>query len=135
MSTITQPDLRDTVLYDGHCRFCTASIDTLRRLDGRGRLRYLSLHDPSVANDFPDLSSDQMMKEMWIGTRDGRRYPGADAIKYLSRKLPILYPLAPIMHFPGMMPICRIVYRWIARNRYRIAGKNCDEGTCSIHGR
>ncbi len=74
MSTITQPDLRDTVLYDGHCRFCTASIDTLRRLDGRGRLRYLSLHDPSVANDFPDLSSDQMMKEMWIGTRDGRRY-------------------------------------------------------------
>lgn len=135
MPSLSESDLRDTVLYDGHCRFCTASINSLRRLDGKDRLRYVSLHDPSVSADFPDLTSDQMMKEMWIATPDGRRFPGADAIRYLSRKLPILYPLAPIMHFPGMMPIYRFIYRWIARNRYRIAGKNCDEGTCSIHGR
>jgi predicted DCC family thiol-disulfide oxidoreductase YuxK len=133
--TTSELDPRDTVLYDGHCRFCTSSVQSLRRFDGKERLRYVSLHDPSVAQEFPDLTIDQMMKEMWVAARDGRRYAGADAIRYLSRKLPMLYPLAPIMYFPGLMPICRWVYRWVAENRYRIAGKTCDSGTCNLHRR
>ena len=61
-STVKQ----DVVLYDGHCRFCTRQIETLRRLDGKNRLRFLSLHDPSVATDYPDLSFDQLSFDQFL---------------------------------------------------------------------
>lgn len=125
----------DVVIYDGECKFCTASILTLRRLDSQGRLRFLSLHDPSVRVDFPDLTYDMLMSQMWVVTSDGRRFPGADAVKYLTCRLPILYPLAPLMHIPFSMPLWRWIYRLIARNRYRIAGSDCSSGTCKLHHR
>ena len=125
----------DVVIYDGECKFCTASVNTLRRLDGRDRLRFVSLHDPSVRIDFPDLTYDMLIAEMWVVSYDGKRYPGADAIRYLSRRLPMLFPLAPLLHLPFSMPLWRWMYRFIARNRYRIAGKDCTDGSCRIHSR
>jgi len=124
---------QDVVLYDGHCRFCTRQIETLRRLDGKNRLRFLSLHDSSVATDYPDLSFDQMMAEMWVISIGGVRYGGANALRYLSRRLPILWPVSPWLHFPGSMPFWSWLYRQVAKRRYRIAGRTCDDGTCSLH--
>lgn len=124
---------QDVVLYDGHCRFCTRQIETLRRLDGKNRLRFLSLHDPSVATDYPDLSFDQLMAEMWVISTDAVRYGGANALRYLSRRLPILWPVSPLLHFPGSMPVWRWLYRQVAKRRYRIAGRTCEDGTCSLH--
>lgn len=135
-SVIAQAQVvQDVVLYDSECNFCRSSIATLRRLDGRDRLRFLSLHDPSVRTDYPDLTHDQLMAEMWVVTPDGRRFGGAESVRYLSRRLPILFPIAPLLHIPFSMPLWRWLYRLIARNRYRIAGRNCSNGTCRIHGR
>jgi predicted DCC family thiol-disulfide oxidoreductase YuxK len=125
----------DTVIFDGECQFCSSSIEILRKLNFRDRLRFVSLHDASIANDFPDLTFEQMMKEMWVASDDGRRFGGADALRYLSRRLPSLYPLAPFFHLPGTMPFWRFLYKFVAKNRYRIAGKKCSEGTCRLHGR
>ena len=125
--------IKDTIIYDGDCRFCTSQIGILRRLDWGKRLGFISLHEPSVSVRFPDLSYEQMMEQMWVISTDGKRFGGADAVRYLSRKLPSLYLLAPVLHFPGTMPIWRACYRWIARWRYRIAGRNCSEGTCKLH--
>jgi predicted DCC family thiol-disulfide oxidoreductase YuxK len=49
--------------------------------------------------------------------------------------LPLLWPLAPLLHIPLSMPLWRWLYRFIARNRYRIAGKRtqCDDNACSLH--
>ena len=127
--------VQDVVLYDSECNFCTASIETLRRLDGRQRLRFVSLHDPIVQLEYPDLTYDQLIAEMWVISYDGRRFGGADAMRYLSRRLPILFPLAPLLHIPFSMPLWRWMYRFIARNRYRIAGRKCSNGACRIHGR
>ena len=122
------------VLYDGQCNFCTSQVKNLERLDGKGRLRFVSLHDPVVGRDYPDLSFQQLMDQMWVVAYDGRKFGGADAIRYLSRQLPMLWPLAPLMYIPGTMPIWRYLYRQIAKRRYKIAGRNCDEGgTCSLH--
>lgn len=124
---------QDVVLYDGHCRFCTRQIETLKRLDGKNRLRFLSLHDPSVAANYPDLSFDQLMAEMWVISIDGIRYGGANALRYLSRRLPILWPVFPLLNFPGSMPMWGWLYRQVAKRRYRIAGRTCEDGTCSLH--
>jgi predicted DCC family thiol-disulfide oxidoreductase YuxK len=123
----------DVVLYDGECNFCRSQIDTLRRLDGRGRLKFVSLHDPLVHQRYPDLSHEQLMDQLWIVSRDGSRYGGASAVRFLSRRLPILWAIAPILHFPGSLGLWQYLYRQIAKRRYRIAGRTCENGTCSLH--
>ena len=129
--TATRPD-RDTVLYDGQCWFCRGQIGLLKRFDAVGRLRFRSLHDPEVGRDFPELSPEEMMREMIVVDRDGRARGGAEAVRYLSRRLPLLWPLAVPLHLPGSLPVWRWLYRVVARNRYRLAGR-CDEGTCHLH--
>ena len=125
---------QDVVLYDGQCNFCRSQIDILRRLDSPKRLEFVSLHEPSVAIDYPSLTYDMLMEQIWIVTPKGDKHGGAYAVRYLTRMLPILWPVAPLLHFPFSMPVWRWLYRLIAKYRYKIAGRNCEEGgTCSLH--
>lgn len=128
----------DVVLYDGQCVFCRQGMERLQWWDCQAKLAYLSIHDPQVAQLWPDVSHDRLLEEMCLiegGKQQGRRHWGADAVKVFTRRLRRLWWLMPVMHFPGMMLIARPVYRWVARNRYLIAGKreDCDSGSCSIH--
>jgi predicted DCC family thiol-disulfide oxidoreductase YuxK len=125
------PPARDTVLYDGACRFCRSQIALLRRLDPTGRLAFTSLHDPSVARDFPEIPTADLLAQMYVVDRSGLARGGAEAVRYLSRRLPLLWPLALPLHVPGSLPLWRSLYRFVARNRFRIAGR-CDDGTCKI---
>ena len=59
---------------------------------------------------------------------------GAAAFRYLTTRLPRLFPLAPLMHLPFTLPIWKWGYRQVAKRRY-LAGKttNCDDGSCAVH--
>jgi predicted DCC family thiol-disulfide oxidoreductase YuxK len=103
----------------------------LRRFDPTGRLRFLSLHEPIVAADYPELDPDDLGREMHVIDTAGRSRAGAEAVRYLSRRLPLLWPLAVPLHVPGSLPLWRWLYGVVARNRYRIAGR-CDDGTCRM---
>jgi predicted DCC family thiol-disulfide oxidoreductase YuxK len=130
-----RPDA-DIVIYDGNCRFCTGQVENLARWDSRGRLAFLSLHDPEVAKRFPDLSYDRLMEEMVVVDPKGNRYGGATAFRYLTTRLPRLYLLAPLMHIPFTLPLWQWGYRQVARRRYRIAGKTgeaCEGEACKVH--
>jgi len=131
LTTSTKPH-RDVVLYDGKCRFCRSQIAILRRLDVTGRLELVSLHDPRVAQDFPEIPLEDLMQEMIVVDRSGQVYRGVRSLRLLSRRLPLLWPLAIPLHLPGSLPVWSWLYRLIARNRYRIAG-TCDDGTCRPH--
>jgi predicted DCC family thiol-disulfide oxidoreductase YuxK len=124
------PD-HDTVLYDGQCRFCRSQIALLRRLDLGGSLAFTSLHDPAVAADYPEISRDDLLSQMYVVSRSGEARGGAEAVRYLSRRLPLLWPAAVLLHVPGSLPLWKSLYAFVARNRMRIAGR-CDDGTCRI---
>lgn len=134
-SPAERPDA-DVVIFDGQCKICTAQIERLARFDGAQRLAYISLHDPQVAERYPDLSYDEMMAAMYVVDRQGQRHRGADAVRYLSRRLPRLWWLAPLMHIPFSMPLWRWMYTQVANRRYRFGRieENCDGGTCHLHG-
>ncbi len=123
----------DVVIWDGECSFCRQQVERLSWFDGSRRLSYISLHDPRVAQRFPELTYQQMMDQLWLATADGRRFGGADALRYLSRRLPRLWWSAPLFHLPGLMPVWRWGYRQVAQRRYRLAGKVCANGACSLH--
>ncbi|WP_149495733.1 thiol-disulfide oxidoreductase DCC family protein [Roseiconus lacunae] len=143
---LPDPDDRpgaDVVIYDGDCNFCLGQVKNLQRLDCCGnRLSYISLHDPRVRDRYPDLTYEQMMEQMFVIDQQGRRHGGGDAVRYLSRRLPLLWPAAPILHLPGTAKLWRWGYHQVAKRRYRIAGKRsdqtsssqgCDGDACSVH--
>lgn len=130
----------DIVIFDGECQFCQGQVARLARFDrwgkvvGRGgKLAFLSLHDPRVAALYPDLTHDMLMEQMYVVDRQGLRHGGADAIRYLSRRLPILWPMMPIMHIPGSAGMWRWMYQQVARRRYRWNKPTCDNGACAVH--
>jgi predicted DCC family thiol-disulfide oxidoreductase YuxK len=123
----------DVVVYDGHCKFCTASVRKLAGYDRQGRLAFLSLHDPEVAQRYPELTHDELMQYMYVCTPDGGRYRGAEAFKYFSTRLPRLYWMAPLLYLPGLMPLWQALYRAFAKRRYRWGRiESCDDGSCRI---
>jgi predicted DCC family thiol-disulfide oxidoreductase YuxK len=126
----------EVVVYDGHCRFCTAQVQRLARWDSLHRLAFLSLHDPQVSKLLPDVTYDQLMHEMYLVDRSGNRHRGAAAFRYLTTRLPRLYPLAPLLHIPFSLPLWRWAYQQIAKRRYSIMGKTaeaCSSDSCRVH--
>src|SRR5688572_25164624 len=123
------------VIYDGHCKFCTGQVQNLARWDGKGRIAFISLHDPEVARRWPDLTHEMLMDQMYLIEPQGNRYVGAAAFQYLSRKLPRLWLLAPLMHIPLSLPLWQFFYRQVAKRRYWLGktGDACDDGACKVH--
>ena len=78
------------------------------------------------------FSTDELLSQMYVIDRVGSARGGVEAVKYLSRKLPLLWPLAGLLHIPGSMPLWRYLYRVVARNRMRFAGR-CDDGHCRVN--
>lgn len=135
---LPRPDERlgsDVVIYDGHCKICTGSVKLLDRLDVSGHISFLSLHDPQVGQIAPDLTHDQMMDELWVIDHKGGRHPGAGGFRYLTRRLGLLWPLMPLLHIPGSLPLWKWCYRRFAPIRYRFGRNSADDcgDACRIH--
>lgn len=130
ITTSTRPT-HDTVLFDGQCRFCRGQVALLRRLDLGRRLQFLSLHDPRVAADFPEIPPEQLQQQMFVVDRQGSARGGAVAVRYLSRRLPLLWPLALLLHIPGSLPLWQAAYAFVAKRRLLLAGR-CDDGGCPL---
>src|SRR5262249_33461083 len=64
---------------------------------------------------------------------DGRIWSGAAAASRALRLRPDLAPIGWLYEVPGLRPLWDRLYRWIARNRFRIAGTVCTEETCGVH--
>lgn len=143
----------DVVIYDGKCQFCQSQVARLARLDRAfparnhlPRLAFLSLHDARVAARYPELTFEQLMEQMYVieggNATSGGIHGGADAVRYLSRRLPILWPVAPLLHLPGTARLWRWAYHQVAKRRYRwnrehAGGKDvsggCKDDACAIH--
>lgn len=135
---LADPDerpLADVVIFDGNCQFCQKQVVRLNKFDGGKRLSFISLHDPRVVERYPDLTHEQLMEQMYVVTQDGQQYAGARSIRYLSRRLPRLWWLAPLLHIPFSMPVWQWLYKQVAVRRYRLATRQqppCEDA-CQIH--
>ncbi|MGB8477186.1 MAG: DUF393 domain-containing protein [Candidatus Acidiferrum sp.] len=122
-----------TVLYDGACNLCRASVDRVRRMDSHGRIELLDLHDASVSTRFPQVDFDEAMRLMQAVDPAGRVYSGADAWSRIGLALPGWNLLAWLLLVPGLHFAAKHFYAWVARNRYRWNRELCEDGTCALH--
>ena len=122
-----------TVLYDGGCSLCRASVARVQRFDSHQRITFLSLHDPSSQTRFPQIDRELAMRSMQAVDTRGRVWSGADAWARIGLLLPGWNVLAWILLIPGIHWMAAKIYAWVARNRYRWNRDLCADGTCSVH--
>ena len=111
-----------TLVYDAECPMCRAAALWLMRLAlAGGLLQILPCRSPVRAERFPAISEEACTTAMQLVLPDGRVLAGADAVPELLRRIRGLGWLAGLFAVPGMRPVARRVYGWIARNRMRIS--------------
>jgi predicted DCC family thiol-disulfide oxidoreductase YuxK len=132
---MTHAGAKTAVLYDGHCRFCTASASAVARLFGTERVVLEDFQAPGVLGHYQGISYDACMKEMHVVTPDGRVFAGAEAFARLLMQVRGIGVLGRVYYVPGLRQLADGVYALIAKYRYRVLGRtaDCDSGTCHLH--
>src|SRR4051812_4119312 len=111
---------RHTVFYDGACAFCLASVNLLKKLDWGSCLAYVDMRKNAEALQRVGMPPDQALEQMHVLPKGRVALHGFDAIRWLAWRLPALWAIAPFLYLPGVAPLGRRVYLWIARNRFRL---------------
>ena len=105
--------------YDGNCGFCTRVAQGLSLIDFFRQVQWIpfqTLEEPPQGLSWEDLD-----RAAYLDTRGRGLHEGFYGFRMLTLRLVPLVPLAPVFWFPGMNLLGTKVYRWIARNRYRIS--------------
>lgn len=115
------------VLYDGVCGLCNATVDFLIRHDRRDRLRFASLQSQAGQaivkrhGGDPDILSTLYLVAKY-GEEDESVRVRAKAVFYALHAIGGIWSIPALFRFvPGFL--LNIVYRLVARFRYRIWGK------------
>jgi predicted DCC family thiol-disulfide oxidoreductase YuxK len=72
-----------------------------------------------------------MREEMAVVTPEGQVLRGFFAFREVSRRLPLLWALVPLMYGPGAEWAGTRMYAWVAANRAR---RLCEGDACAVHG-
>jgi predicted DCC family thiol-disulfide oxidoreductase YuxK len=107
---------RATVIYDGECTLCRDAVRLLQRWDRAQRLRYVPYQDEPAVRGF-GIPMAALTAAWHLVLPDGRIFAGADAAPEIARLLPGKAWLAPLYRVPGVRPVARRVYAWIAARR------------------
>ena len=111
-----------TLVYDGECAMCRASaLWIMRRAMDAGALEILPCRSAPRRLRFPQITDEQCMTAMQLVLPDGRVLAGADAVPELLRRIPRWRWVAGVFALPGVRPLGRRAYAWIARNRMKIS--------------
>jgi predicted DCC family thiol-disulfide oxidoreductase YuxK len=105
-----------TLIYDGECGICRQAVAILKRWDREHVLRYVPFQD-AAAQRF-GIPLPKLAAAMHLIAPDGGIYSGADAIPRLLELCPGKRWLAPLFRIPGMLPLARRIYAWIAMRRH-----------------
>lgn len=107
---------RATLIYDGECGMCRDAVRLLQRWDRAGAIDYVAFQDTGRVARF-GIELPALAAAMHLILPDGRVFAGADATPELARLLPGKAWLAPFYRVPGVRPVARRVYAWIAARR------------------
>lgn len=126
-----------TLVFDGHCGFCTRAVGWVKRLDRHGRIECLPSQAPGVLERF-GLSRQQADETVWA-FHGARRLSGAAAVNATLDAALGGSLFERLYRMPGSKAAQDRGYRWIAEHRGGFPGVTpwCRQhpGDCGDSGR
>jgi len=121
-------DAAPIILYDGVCGLCNSLVQFLLKHDKEGRLRFASLQSDFAAKvlqrhgiDPKDLDTMHVVENY---DQPGERVlQRSTAIVRAGRELGSFWAALAVVAGIVPRPLRDLVYRFVARNRYRVFGK------------
>jgi predicted DCC family thiol-disulfide oxidoreductase YuxK len=119
--------IRPILIYDGDCAFCSSSVRTIQKL--------LKKRPPMEPYQFLPLeqyglTADQCQQEAKFVRADGSVRGGhlsfVETFKYAGG---IWWLIGSVVGLPVIRSIAGVVYRWVAKNRFRLPG---GTPTCAL---
>jgi len=96
---------------------CRNAVELLRRWDREHVLRFVPFQDEVTVARF-GIALPALAAAMHLIVPGGRVYAGADAVPQVLRLFPGKRWLAPLFAIPGVLPLARRLYAWIAARRH-----------------
>lgn len=122
-----------TVFYDAQCQICARSRRAIERLRPSSDLVFVNVQDPSAMSAYPMVDRAAGLGQMFVLDPSGSLSAGYDGFVSLLPTLPPLRLLRHVLRWPPVRALGRRVYRWVARNRYRLGGSpSCEAGACRV---
>ena len=119
-----------TVIYDGDCGFCQATVEVIKKLDWFQRFNFAPFQKEGVLKKHNSLTKEMCEKEIYLceENRDKKKYYGGyDAFKIMSLYIPVTFLISWFFFLPGVVQMGRSSYKKIASNRHLISlNKKCQ---------
>lgn len=117
------------VFYDGACPVCAREIALLRRLDRKGRIRFVDIAATGFDAATVGVSLESLMQRIHGRLPDGTLIDGVEVFRRLYAAVG-LGPLVAVTRLPGVSGLLDAAYDGFARRRLRLGGR-CSEATCA----
>lgn len=112
------------LFFDAECGFCTRIARWLAPVLSRRGFAVAPLQNPRVG-PLLGLSRPELLRELRFLLSDGTLYGGADAVLAVARQIGWASPVVWLSDFPGLRPLLRHAYKWVAAQR------NCSSVGCA----
>ncbi|WP_299754506.1 DCC1-like thiol-disulfide oxidoreductase family protein [uncultured Pontibacter sp.] len=122
LQNIQQLQGKPVIFYDGTCGFCQGSVQVVLKYNQRQNLYFAALQSGVMEALVPKAQIPGPLPDSILFYENGRLYSESEAALRIARYLD--FPLSILAVF-RIIPLSfrDFVYRLVARNRYRIAGR------------
>ena len=121
------------VFYDANCRICARSRRAIEWMRPSAEVAFIDVRDAAAMQPFPMVDREAGLGQMFVLDAAGRLAGGYDGFVALIPTLRLVRPLRHVLRWRPVRAVGRRVYRWIARNRYRLGARvSCENGACRI---
>jgi predicted DCC family thiol-disulfide oxidoreductase YuxK len=117
-----------TMLYDGHCYYCTRIAFMLRTCDWLGKLRFANMRDADARHAYaPGVTLHELDRVVHAQKANGTLVKSYEAFRIIMSRLPLFWIFVPLWWLPGMNAVCTPVYDYFASRR-----KRCNDESCKV---
>ena len=118
-----------TFLYDGGCPLCLRETNFLKSKDKRKYINFVDISTNYIPKEFKNISYKQAMLNLHGILDNGEIIFGVDVLAYSYELIGLGW-----IYYPTKLPILsgliRLLYKYWAKNRLKLTGRNNLEKIC-----
>ncbi len=113
-----------TCFHDGECPICNLEINTMKKLDKAGKIRWVDISKDQEALKKAGLTYQQTMARLHVLDEQQQVLSGIQGFIQVWKQLPFYRHLAIMVErIPLLLPIMEYCYQIFARYRLTLTGK------------